>query len=128
MYQSTPGPRLDPGAPCLGTLLGVPPRWLAAVASQVLRCPPWLCIPPPVATSALSTHWKPPSLTLPGGVSGVPPKTGVWAAHWGHWDHRAEQKLGGMGTWVHRVLRALGLGWAGLRCAAHCTVPVHYVL
>lgn len=25
-------------------------------------------------------------------------------------------KLGGKGTWVHRVLRALG--WAGLRCAA----------
>lgn len=21
-----------------------------------------------------------------------------------------------------------GLGWAALRCAAHCTVPVHYVL
>lgn len=49
----------------------------------------------------------------------MPPKTGVWAAHWGHWGHRAEQKLGGMGTWVHRVLRALG--WAGLGCVALLT-------
>lgn len=45
-------------------------------------------------------------------VRGGPPRPGCGQPTWGHWGHRAEQRLGGRGTWVHRVLRALG--WAGL--------------
>lgn len=111
-----PGARAVTRGSLSGHLLGVPPRWLAAVSSQVLRCRPASAPPSPGRNlSALHTLESPPSLTLPGGVSGVPPK-----------DRGVGSPLGPLGPpgrakssagKVHRYIGSCGhcaLGWAGL--------------
>jgi hypothetical protein len=116
------------------------PAMACSSSSQVLRCRRPALAPPVATLSVLHTSLLGGSGREGFGVSGWPPKTGVWASPLGATgatgkgrQNIARRKgtcvlmyIGTSGS-AGNALRWLGWVWFALRCALHCT-PSHYVL